>query len=235
MSLDEMPTRSAPPQPTQPSVPQMTGAQKAAILLLRLGSERSAILRNRPSGRVSHRSITNGANSSQSTSVYVIMQTATSSSTEFTFQCHTKSGTFHRYQGRPTSMAIEIAAKSPLAIRGIKEELKQRLNELHGAGRNEDLGRSVRQSLYLTALATAAGFLGLLMSAPLLRWTDVPPAMRGEVHAYLSALALALDVSPRTVQRALEALVARQVDVVAVGALRCGRPRGPARRMRGRG
>jgi MATE family multidrug resistance protein len=79
-----------------------------------------------------------------------------------------------------------------VALIGVIQVLLPTWAELHGAGRNEDLGRSVRQSLYLTALATAAGFLGLLMSAPLLRWTDVPPAMRGEVHAYLSALALAL-------------------------------------------
>jgi len=79
-----------------------------------------------------------------------------------------------------------------VALIGVIQVLLPTWAELHGARRNEDLGRSVRQSLYLTGLATAAGFLGLLMSAPLLRWTDVPPAMRGEVHAYLSALALAL-------------------------------------------
>lgn len=79
-----------------------------------------------------------------------------------------------------------------VALIGVIQVLLPAWAELHGAGRDEDLGRSVRQSLYLTGLATAAGFLGLLLSAPLLRWTDVPPAMRGEVHAYLSALALAL-------------------------------------------
>lgn len=79
-----------------------------------------------------------------------------------------------------------------VALIGVIQVLLPTWAELHGAGRNEDLGRSVRQSLYLTALATVAGFLGLLLSAPLLRWTDVPPTMRGEVHAYLSALALAL-------------------------------------------
>lgn len=79
-----------------------------------------------------------------------------------------------------------------VALIGVIQVLLPTWAELHGAGRNEELGRSVRQSLYLTGLATAAGFLGLLLSAPLLRWTDVPPAMRGEVHAYLSALALAL-------------------------------------------
>ena len=79
-----------------------------------------------------------------------------------------------------------------VALIGVIQVLLPTWAELHGAGRNEDLGRSVRQSLYLTALATAAGFLALLLTAPLLRWTDVPPAMRGEVHAYLSALALAL-------------------------------------------
>ncbi|MDB5871298.1 MAG: putative Na+ driven multidrug efflux [Ramlibacter sp.] len=79
-----------------------------------------------------------------------------------------------------------------VALIGVLQVLLPAWAELHGARRNEDLGRSVRQSLYLAALATVAGFLGLTLSAPLLRWTDVPAAMQGEVQAYLSALALAL-------------------------------------------
>lgn len=79
-----------------------------------------------------------------------------------------------------------------VALIGVLQVLLPAWAELFGAGRDKELGRSVRQSLYLAALATVAGFLGLLMSAPLLRWTDVPAAMQGEVQAYLSALALAL-------------------------------------------
>ncbi|RZI93380.1 MAG: MATE family efflux transporter [Variovorax sp.] len=64
--------------------------------------------------------------------------------------------------------------------------------ELHGAGRGDEVGRSVRQSLYLCALAMVLGMAVLLAPGPLLRWTDVPPAMQAEVTAYLRVLAFAL-------------------------------------------
>ena len=64
--------------------------------------------------------------------------------------------------------------------------------ELHGARRTSEVGRSVRQSLYLCAAAIALGMALLLFPAPLLRWTEVPPAMRDEVVAYLQVLAFAL-------------------------------------------
>ena len=64
--------------------------------------------------------------------------------------------------------------------------------ELHGAGRTPEVGRSVRQSLYLCAGAIVIGMALLLFPAPLLRWTEVPLEMRGEVEAYLRVLAFAL-------------------------------------------
>jgi MATE family multidrug resistance protein len=64
--------------------------------------------------------------------------------------------------------------------------------ELHGAGRSNEVGRSVRQSLYLAAIAIAVGMSILLLPGAALRWTQVPPAMRGEVEAYLAVLAFAL-------------------------------------------
>jgi multidrug resistance protein, MATE family len=79
-----------------------------------------------------------------------------------------------------------------VALIGVMQVMLPAWAELFGAGRHEDLGRSVRQSLYLFVLATAAGFLGLLLATPLLHWTDVPVSMRGDVQAYLAALALAL-------------------------------------------
>ena len=79
-----------------------------------------------------------------------------------------------------------------VALIGVMQAMLPAWAELYGAARHEDLGRSVRQSIYLLALATVAGFLGLFLSAPLLQWTDVPPAMRGDVQAYLATLALAL-------------------------------------------
>lgn len=64
--------------------------------------------------------------------------------------------------------------------------------ELHGAGRSAEVGRSVRQSLYLCAGAVCIGMAVLLFPAPLLRWTDVPQAMQAEVTRYLAVLAWAL-------------------------------------------
>ncbi len=64
--------------------------------------------------------------------------------------------------------------------------------ELHGAGRINEIGRSVRQSLYLCAAAVVLGMAVLLTPGPFLRWTAVPPAMQAEVTAYLRVLAFAL-------------------------------------------
>ena len=64
--------------------------------------------------------------------------------------------------------------------------------ELHGARRQAEVGRSVRQALYLCGGAIALGMAVLLMPGALLRWTAVPDAMRGDVEAYLAVLAFAL-------------------------------------------
>lgn len=64
--------------------------------------------------------------------------------------------------------------------------------ELHGAQRTAEVGRSVRQSLYLCGLAIVLGMAVLLYPTPLLRWAEVPLAMRADVEAYLCVLAFAL-------------------------------------------
>ena len=64
--------------------------------------------------------------------------------------------------------------------------------ELRGAGRGPEVGRSVRQALYLCALATVLGMAALLAPGPLLHWAQVPPLLQGEVQAYLAILSLAL-------------------------------------------
>ncbi|MEJ7929581.1 MATE family efflux transporter [Ramlibacter sp. AN1015] len=63
---------------------------------------------------------------------------------------------------------------------------------LRGAGRHEELGRSVRQSLYMALATTVLGMLALLFPGPLLRATDVPPQLQDEVRRYLAILAFAL-------------------------------------------
>ncbi len=64
--------------------------------------------------------------------------------------------------------------------------------ELQGAKQFADVGRSVRQALYLCAITAVIGLVALLFPGPLLRSTQVPIALQGEVESYLSVLALAL-------------------------------------------
>ena len=79
-----------------------------------------------------------------------------------------------------------------VALVGVLQVLLPAWAELHGADRPIDLGRAVRQSLYLAGFMTAIGFVALLFSQPLLQATDVPLSLRGDVQSYLSTLALAL-------------------------------------------
>jgi MATE family multidrug resistance protein len=79
-----------------------------------------------------------------------------------------------------------------VALMGVLQALLPAWAELHGAGRREDVGRSVRQALYLAALAAVAGVFGLLFPNALLQGTEVPPALQQDVRQYLGVLALAL-------------------------------------------
>ncbi len=79
-----------------------------------------------------------------------------------------------------------------VALMGVLQALLPTWAELHGAERQEDLGRSVRQALYLGGFGMLAGGAALLFPGALLRWTEVPAALRGEVEQYLAVLALAL-------------------------------------------
>lgn len=88
-----------------------------------------------------------------------------------------------------------------VGLMGMLQALLPTWAELHGramlapAGgtrRHADVGRSVRQALYLGAFGMLAGGVALLFPGPVLRWTEVPPALQTEVGRYLSVLALAL-------------------------------------------
>ncbi|TWO71969.1 MATE family efflux transporter [Caenimonas sedimenti] len=79
-----------------------------------------------------------------------------------------------------------------VATMGVLQVLLPVWAELHGAGRRHELGRSVRQALYLAALATIVGIAGLLFPGFLLDATGVPEELQGEVRRYLAVLALAL-------------------------------------------
>ena len=79
-----------------------------------------------------------------------------------------------------------------VALMGVLQALLPTWAELHGARRHTDVGRSVRQALYLAVLAAVAGVFGLLFPNALLHATQVPEALQDDVRQYLGVLALAL-------------------------------------------
>jgi MATE family multidrug resistance protein len=93
-----------------------------------------------------------------------------------------------------------------VGLMGLLQALLPTWAELHGRAlttpaeegqaersrRHHDVGRSVRQSLYLGAFGLLAGAWALLAPGPLLRWTEVPLQLQDEVSRYLAVLALAL-------------------------------------------
>ena len=79
-----------------------------------------------------------------------------------------------------------------VGLMGVLQALLPVWSELHGARQPARLGHSFRQALYLWGLLVLPGMAILLHPDLLLDWADVPPALRGEVLAYLDILALAL-------------------------------------------
>ncbi len=79
-----------------------------------------------------------------------------------------------------------------VGLMGVLQALLPTWAELHGAGRRTEVGRSVRQALYLSGLTMVVGVTALFFPGPLLEWTQVPPALQGEVREYLTVLSLAL-------------------------------------------
>jgi MATE family multidrug resistance protein len=78
------------------------------------------------------------------------------------------------------------------SLMGIFQALLPLWAEQRGAGRTQAIGHSLRQSMYLCAMACALGMAVLLMPDALLRWTDVPDALQLEVKRYLAVLAWGL-------------------------------------------
>lgn len=78
------------------------------------------------------------------------------------------------------------------SLMGIFQALLPLWSEQRGAGQPDAIGRSLRQSMYLCALACMLGMAVLLMPDALLRWTDVPEAVQHEVKRYLAVLAWGL-------------------------------------------
>ena len=78
-----------------------------------------------------------------------------------------------------------------VGLMGILQALLPIWAEKLGAGQHTAIGKSLRQSLYLSGLIALVGTFALLFPAPLLRWAQVPESMLGEVQNYLTVLAFA--------------------------------------------
>ncbi|MBS0467576.1 MAG: MATE family efflux transporter [Proteobacteria bacterium] len=79
-----------------------------------------------------------------------------------------------------------------VALMGVLQALLPVWAEQRGANAQAAIGASVRQSLYICSAAAVLGMALLLLPEPILRWTEVPPELRGEVRAYLAILAFGL-------------------------------------------
>jgi MATE family multidrug resistance protein len=90
------------------------------------------------------------------------------------------------------SVGAAVFVSVYVSLMGVLQALLPVWAELHGGGRGAEVGRSVRQSLYLAGIAIVAGMAVLLSPGAVLRLTQVPPEMRGEVEAYLVVLAFGL-------------------------------------------
>lgn len=90
------------------------------------------------------------------------------------------------------SVASAVYISVFVSLMGALQALLPVWAELHGARRQDEVGRSVRQSLYLCFATIVVGMTILLWPGALLRWTEVPDGMREEVERYLAVLAFAL-------------------------------------------
>lgn len=90
------------------------------------------------------------------------------------------------------SLASSIYISIYVALNGMLQALLPVWAELHGGNRHAEIGRSVRQALYISAIAAALGITGLWFPDPWLSWTQVPTELWPDVRGYLRVLAVAL-------------------------------------------
>ncbi len=79
-----------------------------------------------------------------------------------------------------------------VSLQGALQALLPIWAEQRGAHQPLAMGRSLRQALYLCALASALGMAVLLAPGALLRWAEVPLSLQDEVTHYLAVLAFGL-------------------------------------------
>lgn len=90
------------------------------------------------------------------------------------------------------SVGSAVYATVFVALMGMLQALLPTWARLHGGNRHEDVGRSVRQALYLAGFALAIGAWALSFPEAILRWTQVPLRLQREVGGYLGVLTFAL-------------------------------------------
>ena len=90
------------------------------------------------------------------------------------------------------SVGAAIYISVYVASMGVVQALLPVWAELLGAGRHAAIGKSLRQSLYLTGFMALVGMTVLLFPDALLGWAQIPSAMLAEVKSYLTVLAFAL-------------------------------------------
>ena len=90
------------------------------------------------------------------------------------------------------SLASSIYISIYVALNGLIQALLPVWAQLHGAGQQAAVGRSVRQSLYIVAGAAVLGIGGLWFPDLWLAATEVPAELWPDVRGYLRILALAL-------------------------------------------
>lgn len=79
-----------------------------------------------------------------------------------------------------------------VSLIGVMQALLPIYAELHGARQYPQLGRTVRQSLYLASVLLLMGMLLMLYPQSLLRLAQVPPELIPAIENYLGILAWAL-------------------------------------------
>ena len=79
-----------------------------------------------------------------------------------------------------------------VTLMGVLQATLPLFSELHGAGKPRDVGRLLRQSIYIWLATSLIGMALLMNSSLALEWTQVPPELRGVIEDYLHILAWAV-------------------------------------------
>ena len=93
------------------------------------------------------------------------------------------------------SVGSSIYISIYVALNGLMQALLPVWSELRGAGASVQVGKSVRQALYLCLSVSLIGTLALLFPDPWLNYTSVPEALQENVRNYLRVLAMAVGPS----------------------------------------